>query len=57
MTDYLIRCPNPSCELIYRPELTFPFGGDENKPPAEYCPQCGVNLEAAAKQQKGVVDE
>jgi rubredoxin len=49
LTEYLIRCP--ACELVYRPELVRPFARD--KPPDEYCPQCGANLEAAARRITG----
>jgi len=52
LTDYLIRCPNPKCELVYRADLVFPFAPD--KPATEYCPQCGCHLEETAKRQKGV---
>jgi hypothetical protein len=52
VTDYLTRCPNRGCELIYRPDLVRPFAPD--KPPEEFCPKCGCDLEATAKRQKGV---
>ena len=61
MTDYLTICPKPSCELVYRPDLVRPFrinrDGSTDTPPEEFCPKCGVNLEAAAKRRLGVVDE
>lgn len=59
--DKVILCPNPQCELVYRPELVFPFrtnkDGSTDTPPEEYCPKCGVNLEKAAKRRLGLVDE
>lgn len=59
MTDYLIICPNPECELVYRPDLVFPFrknaDGSTDTPPEEYCPRCGINLEAGAKRKLGLV--
>jgi rubredoxin len=47
VTDYLTRCPK--CKLVYRPELVVtPFSRD--KPPDEYCPQCGANLDVVGEQ-------
>jgi len=60
MADYLTICPNPSCELVYDPSLVRPFSinkdGTTDTPPELFCPQCGVELEVAAKRRLGIVD-